>query len=193
MTVETGSYISALNSSLPANTDPKSEGDDHFRFIKAKLLESLPGITGAMTATHTELNYAVGVTSALAGVNQTATLTNKTLTSPAINTPVITGTKETKVAMAANEVDLAAGNYFTKTISGNVTLTTTTEPASGTVASFYLELTNGGAFTITWWSGVKWEGGAAPTLTSSGKDLLAFVTHDAGTVWLGVLVGRNLA
>jgi hypothetical protein len=95
--------------------------------------------------------------------------------------------------MAANEVDLAAGNYFTKTISGNVTLTTTTEPASGTVASFYLELTNGGAFTITWWSGVKWEGGAAPSLTASGKDLLAFITHDAGTTWLGVLVGRNMA
>ena len=193
MTVETGSYISALNSALPANTDPKSEGDDHLRFVKAKILETFANVTNAVSATHTEMNYLVGVTSALAGVNQTATLTNKTLTSPAINTPVITGTKETKVAMAANEVDLAAGNYFTKTISGNVTLTTTTEPASGTVSAFYLELTNGGAHTITWWSGVDWEGGSAPSLTASGKDILGFISHDAGTTWYGILVGRNMA
>lgn len=193
MTIETAAYVAALNSSLPANTDPKSEGDDHLRLIKAVLLASFPNVTGAMSATHTELNYAVGVTSALAGVNQTATLTNKTLTSPAVNTPVITGGRETKVAMASNEIDLAAGNWFTKTITGDISLTTTTVPASGTVASFLLELTNAGAHTITWMSGMKWEGGIQPTWTSSGKDLIAVYTHDGGSTWNGIAVARNLA
>lgn len=193
MTIESATYIGSLNSAYPANTDPKSEGDDHLRLIKAALLASFPGISAAMTATHTELNYAVGVTSALAGVNQTATLTNKTLTSPALTTPVTTGGRETKVAMAANEIDLAAGNWFTKTIAANTTFTTTTVPATGTVASFLLELTNAGAYTLTWMSGMKWEGGVQPTWTTSGKDLIAVYTHDNGTTWNGLAVARNLA
>lgn len=46
MTVETGAYISDLNSALPANTDPKSEGDDHIRFIKATIKNTFPNHNG---------------------------------------------------------------------------------------------------------------------------------------------------
>ena len=103
-------------------------------------------------------------------------------------TGAITGLRETKVAMAANNIDLAAGNLFTKTISGATTLTISNALASGNVNSFVLELTNAGSATITWFSGVKWVGGTAPTLTVSGKDILGFYSHDGGTTWnvLGV-------
>ena len=103
-------------------------------------------------------------------------------------TGAITGLRETKVAMAANNIDLAAGNLFTKTISGATTLTISNALASGNVNSFVLELTNAGSATITWFSGVKWAGGTAPTLTTSGKDILGFYSHDGGTTWniLGV-------
>lgn len=66
MALETGSFISSLVSSNPVGaTDPKSQGDDHLRFIKAKLLETFPNITGAVTASHTELNLVTGATGGL--------------------------------------------------------------------------------------------------------------------------------
>lgn len=78
-------------------------------------------------------------------------------------------------------VDLSTGNFFHATVTGNVTGVTITNAVSGNVAFFVLELTNGGAFTVTWGSAFKWPGGAAPSLTVSGVDLLAFYTRDGGT------------
>ncbi len=103
-------------------------------------------------------------------------------------TGAITAIRETKVAMAANNIDLATGNLFTKTIIGATTLTISNALVAGNVNSFVLELTNGGSAVITWFSGVKWAGGTAPTLTASGKDILGFYSHDGGTTWniLGV-------
>ena len=98
-------------------------------------------------------------------------------------TGAITAIRETKVAMAANNIDLATGNLFTKTISGVTTLTISNALASGNVNSFVLELTNGGSAVITWFSGVKWAGGIAPTLTTAGVDILGFYSHDGGTTW----------
>jgi hypothetical protein len=99
---------------------------------------------------------------------------------------------ETRVTMPANNIDLSTGNFFTKTISGATTLTVSNIPTSGNAASFILDLTNGGSATITWWSGVKWAGGVAPTLTSAGRDALGFFTHDAGTNWSGLVLGKDI-
>ncbi|MBF0171741.1 MAG: hypothetical protein HQK87_11780, partial [Nitrospinae bacterium] len=79
MGLETGSYISALVATNPVGaTDPKSQGDDHLRFIKAKILETFPNITGAVTASHTELNLIASVNSlarfAAAGGTDTITV-----------------------------------------------------------------------------------------------------------------------
>lgn len=116
----------------------------------------------------------------------TQTLTNKTLT-----TPLITGTREVRVAMPANAINLATGNLFTKTISGATTLTVSNVPATGTAASFILELANAGSAAITWFSGVKWAGGTAPTLTASGVDVLGFYTHNGGTTWRGLVLAKD--
>lgn len=102
------------------------------------------------------------------------------------------GLREAKVAMAANDISLSAGNYFTKTISTATTLTVSNVPTTGTAASFILDLTNGGAGTITWWTGMKWAGGTAPTLTASGRDVLGFFTHDGGTTWTGLVLGKDV-
>lgn len=100
-----------------------------------------------------------------------------------ITTPILVGTREVRVAMAANNIDLSAGNVFTKTISGATALTVSNVPASGYSSSFVLVLTNGGSAAVTWFSGVKWAGGAAPTLTTSGRDRVFFMTEDGGTTW----------
>ena len=106
--------------------------------------------------------------------------------------PTLTGVRETREAMSTNNIDLNAGNYFTKTISEATTLTVSNVPAAGTAASFILDLTNGGSATITWWAGVKWKSGAPPTLTASGRDVLAFFTHDGGTTWTGLVVAKDV-
>lgn len=97
-----------------------------------------------------------------------------------------------KTTSVANNLDLSLGNVFTHTLSGNTSFTVSNVPATGTTATVILDLTNGGAHTITWWSGVKWSGGVAPTLTASGRDMLGFITHDGGTTWSGFLMGLDL-
>jgi hypothetical protein len=56
MGLETGTYISSLNSANPVTGDNKTEGDDHIRLIKSTILATFPNITGAVTPTHTQLN-----------------------------------------------------------------------------------------------------------------------------------------
>lgn len=92
---------------------------------------------------------------------------------------------------AAMNLDCALGNSFDKTIAALTTFTVSNVPASGTSYAFLLYLTNGGAFAITWWSGMKWTGGAAPSFTVSGLDVLGFMTKDGGATWVGALVVRD--
>lgn len=105
-------------------------------------------------------------------------------------TPTITGLREVRAALPANNIDLATGNVFTKTISATTTLTVSNVPAAGAVASFILELTNPGT-NVTFWAGVKWPGGTAPTLTAAGVDVLGFFTHDGGTTWRGMVLAKD--
>jgi len=110
-----------------------------------------------------------------------------------VTRPVLKDYGETKVAMAANAVDLSLGNVQTYTLSGNQTLTFTNPPATGTSGSFTLILTNGGSATLTWPTSVDWAGGTAPTLTASGVDIIVFTTIDAGTNWYGFAAGLDLS
>jgi hypothetical protein len=103
-----------------------------------------------------------------------------------------TGLREARVTMGASDIDVRSGNYFTRTISGATTLTVSNVPASGTAASFILDLTNGGSAVITWWANVKWAGGISPALTAAGRDVLGFFTHDAGNTWSGLLLAKDI-
>ena len=107
-------------------------------------------------------------------------------------TGAITSLREVAVAMGANNIDLATGNLFTKTITTATTLTVSNVPAAGQVGYMILQLTNGGSAAVTWFSGVKWAGGTAPTLTASGKDILSFYTIDAGTTWNIVSIQKDV-
>ena len=87
------------------------------------------------------------------------------------------------VAVPALDIDCSAGNYFTKTIAANSTFTVSNVP-SGRAYSFTLEVTHTSG-TITWFSGVQWPNGTAPTLTTGKAHLFVFVTDDGGTRWRG--------
>ena len=69
MGLETGTYISDLNSSNPVAGDPVNEGDDHIRLVKSTVKATFPSVTGAVSATHTELNKLDGVTANTAELN----------------------------------------------------------------------------------------------------------------------------
>lgn len=88
---------------------------------------------------------------------------------------------QTVVAVPALAIDCSTGNYFTKTINGASTFTVTNVPASRSYG-FTLELTHTSG-AITWFTGVEWPGGTAPTLTTGKTHLFMFVTDDGGTRW----------
>ena len=206
---ETDSAIQAIVGAAPATLDTLKEIADQ--------LASDESAVGALTTavslkapidSPTFTGTVAGITKAMVGLGdvdntadsakpvstatQTALDLKAPLTSAALVTPTVTGIKEVKVAMAANAINLATGNFFTKTITALTTFTVSNVPAAGTANSFVLDLTNGGAFTITWWSGVKWAAGTAPSLTASGRDLLAFFTHDGGTTWNGLVLSKDM-
>lgn len=91
------------------------------------------------------------------------------------------------------DIDLESGNVVTGTVdTSTTTFTFSNPPASGTAGSFTLILTNGGSQTVNWPASVDWAGGTAPTLTTSGVDVLTFTTVDGGTIWYGFAAGLDM-
>lgn len=82
-------------------------------------------------------------------------------------------------------VDLSLGNSVSATITAATTLAFA-GAAPGACRTVLLTLTNGGAYTVTWPSTIKWPGDTALTLTESGTDLIILSTSDGGTTWRGV-------
>jgi len=91
------------------------------------------------------------------------------------------------------DIDVTAGNVVTATVDTSTNTFTFSNPsATGRACSFTLILTNGGSQTVNWPSSVDWAGGSAPSLTSSGVDILTFTTVDAGTIWYGFAAGTDM-
>jgi hypothetical protein len=88
------------------------------------------------------------------------------------------------LATTSNTVNVALANYFISTPAGTSTWIFTGAPVSRD-SSFVLQLANGGSYTITWPSSVKWPSNTAPTLSTSGVDILIFSTVNTGTTWRG--------
>ncbi|MCH7486224.1 MAG: hypothetical protein IIC04_04475, partial [Proteobacteria bacterium] len=91
-----------------------------------------------------------------------------------------------------DDIDITLGNVVTATVSTSTqTFTFSNPPASGTGGSFTLILTNGGSQTVNWPASVDWAGGTAQTLTTTGVDILTFVTVDGGTTWHGMVASAD--
>ena len=108
-------------------------------------------------------------------------------------TGAITAIRETQISLGASSaIDLSLGNLFTKSVNSSTTFSVLNCLSSGTSNSFILELVNAGAFTITWFSGIKWAEGIAPILTASGVDVLGFYSYDGGVTWKGLVLGNDM-
>jgi len=93
---------------------------------------------------------------------------------------------------ATRTFDLSVANFFSATLNQACTFTFSNPPASGDFGCFVLELTNGGAFVITYPASVDFIGGVAPTLTAAGVDQLVFTTRDGGTTYFCFVAGLDI-
>ena len=102
---------------------------------------------------------------------------------------------------AGTNADLEDGNVQSVTMTANTFNFGITNALTSQSNSLTLIITNGGLATVSWVSGahggggnaIKWAGGSAPSLTSSGTDILTFTTFDGGTQWYGFPSGLAMA
>lgn len=140
MALESATYISDLVSTNPVGaTDTKATLDDHIRLLKSTVKATFPNISGAVTPTHTELNYVDGVTSAIqTQLDAKAPLASPTLTGTPLAPTAAAGTSTTQIATTA----FVAGTAFASALpaqTGNSGKYVTTD---GTTAS-WAEIANG--------------------------------------------------
>ncbi len=158
-------------------------------------------ILDGVTSTATELNYNDITTLGTVQTSKTVTADSNGTVNHAdliVQRPRFTDYAETLNALGdlgggTDAIDITAGNVVSATVStGAQTFTFTNPSATGKACSFTLFLTNGGSQTVNWPGAVDWAGGSAPSLTSSGVDVLTFTTLDAGTIWYGFAAGLDM-
>jgi hypothetical protein len=114
----------------------------------------------------------------------------------------LVGVYETAVAVtpAAGEnvtINLTLGTYFKVNIIGNglSTLLLPNGTSAGKSHSFVLDVTmngTGGGFGASGlWGTALWSGGARPTLTPGGRDLIGFTSYN-GTEWIGTVLAKDV-
>jgi len=164
-------------------------------------LQTKLGITDSNAAANQVLVGTGASTTAWGSTLTSMTLAGATLSgavnggAQVISNPVVKDYGETVNAIGATgggtqDIDLEDGNVVTATVTASANTFTFSNPStSGVSCSFTLILTNGGSQTVNWPGSVDWAAATAPTLTTSGVDVLTFMTVDAGTIWYGFAGG----
>lgn len=96
-------------------------------------------------------------------------------------------------AVPVLDLDLAAADFFTKSISSNSTFTFSNATASRAQA-FTLELTITGSAVPSWPASVDHPGGVNPSSAlGNGRHSLGFITYNGGTDWIMVVIARAVS
>ena len=88
--------------------------------------------------------------------------------------------------------NLAVANKHTVTLGGNRTLALS-NPQTGQTFLIRLLQDGTGSRTVTWFSGISWAGGTAPTLTTTANkaDIFGFLCTGSGA-YSGFVIGQNI-
>ena len=97
---------------------------------------------------------------------------------------------------SSTTVNCALGNNFEITLANSITsLAFSGIPSSGRLYFCTLILVQDatGSKTVTWPASIRWQGGSAPTLTTTANkiDLITLFTYNGGTTWMGMVAGQN--
>lgn len=192
------SWTVALTSDITGTNSWTNTGDETTGRINA-----LYGTTNAITVGSVELGHATDTTLsrsaagvlAIEGVvvptiSSTSTLTNKTLTTPAIAS--IKGTVQTDTDWATITFDKNVSDYHRVVLGGNRTLALS-NMAAGDKIVIDLVQDGTGTRTVTWFTTIKWVGGTVPTLTTTINkiDTFGFICTTAGN-YQGYIIWQNL-
>ena len=94
---------------------------------------------------------------------------------------------------ATQNLDLGAGNIHDITMpAGNIIITVSNE-IDGQIFTVRILQDGVGSRTVTWFTAIKWAGGAAPTLTTTPDKADTFIFRVTGTdTYDGFTVGQNI-
>ena len=114
-----------------------------------------------------------------------------------LNRPKLKDYSETVKAHGTKSSDFdlsfADGNVHTFQVGGALTVSVTNPPASGIAGAMTLIITHGGSSTLTWDPQIDWPSGVAPSLSSSGVDVISLLTTDGGGTIYGFVGGLNFS
>jgi hypothetical protein len=167
------------------------DGSSGDTITTAKIVATTAEILSGASVTGTATFNSAAVMSSTLSVANTATMgvvqmADNNLIRPTLLDYCVKGSALGSVGTLAT-IDMTNANFFSATLGSATTFAFTNPCTTGDFGGFILELTNGGSASVVWPSSVDWPAGTAPTLTAAGKDLLVFVTRDAGTTYHGMV------
>lgn len=196
-------YIKLASDKLVFSDSEQSDVDLD-SLVKCEGLTTLPAgidLGTPKTDTIAESSSGVGVTidgvlikDSLDGSGIVTKTTAQTLTGKKTMGAVVqTVTTYTPAASGTATLDVSVGNIHSITMpAGNITIAISNETAG---QCFMIEITQDGtgSRTVTWFTTIKWAGGSAPTLTTTGskRDVFGFRVTSADN-YLGYVIGQNL-
>jgi hypothetical protein len=95
-----------------------------------------------------------------------------------------------------------SGGVFTVDINGTDRVFKITPTANASISvvgavqdefnEFIIQITNGGAYALTYPTGTRFSSGTPPELSNPGTDMLAFNSLDGGTTWNCIAIALGL-
>ena len=185
MTIESATYIDGLNSSYPEANTAVSDGDNHLQLIKSVLKATFTGgsagLSGAVTASHTELNL---LDTAAAG-----TVVNSKAVVYSANGAVV-GTNFGSTEYNAGNSSTAITINFNNGVNQKMALTgdvavTLSNPIAGQTSKLKITTHASNTYTVTFSTTVLWPGGTAYTASATGSKVDFVTLYYDGSAWYG--------